>query len=222
MSYFPSVCKGSQNKSVTLEIVDSTSFLPETGVVWNTAGIDLWYRREGAVKVSITEATLATLTTAHADGGFLAIADGAYRLDLPDAAYAGGADHVTIGGTVTGMIVKTVVVQLTDIVPAAELNLTTTGGTTVNIRVRCVDENGSKVDLSTFTTATASVTLTPVISGAALFTKTFAIGDINNNGFELAQATPGFIDDVQYVVTGNVTLDGVVYELPGDSIVVFG
>jgi hypothetical protein len=99
------VKKGSTDRSVTLRIIDSVAGTPETGVLFNTAGIDLWYRRELSAKVSITEATLAALTTAHADGGFLHIGDGEYRLDLPDAAFATGANHVDIGGTVTDMIV---------------------------------------------------------------------------------------------------------------------
>jgi hypothetical protein len=97
--------KGSTDRSVTLRIVDSTDGTPETGVVFNTSGIDLWYRREGAAKTSITEATLSALTDAHSDGGFLHIGDGYYRLDLPDAAFATGANHVDFGGTVTGMVV---------------------------------------------------------------------------------------------------------------------
>lgn len=99
------VKKGSTDRSVTIRIIDSTDGTPETGVVFNTSGIDLWYRREGAAVVSITEATLSALTDAHSDGGFLHIGNGEYRLDLPDAAFATGANHVDIGGTVTGMIV---------------------------------------------------------------------------------------------------------------------
>lgn len=97
--------KGAIDKSVTVSIIDSTDGTPETAVVYNTAGINLWYRREGAAVTSITEATLAALTTAHTDGGFLHIANGVYRLDLPDAAFATGASYVDFGGTVTGMIV---------------------------------------------------------------------------------------------------------------------
>lgn len=99
------VKKGATDRSVTIRIIDSVEGTPETGVVFNTAGIDLWYRREGAAKTSITEATLAALTTAHTDGGFLHIGDGEYRLDLPDAAFATGANHVDVGGTVTDMVV---------------------------------------------------------------------------------------------------------------------
>lgn len=109
------ITKGSTDVSVVLRIVDSTDGTPETGVVFNTTGIDLWYRREGAAAVAITEADLAALTTAHTDGGFKHIDDGYYRLDLPDAAFATGTDGVQIGGTVTGMIVFGPYVQLTDI-----------------------------------------------------------------------------------------------------------
>ncbi len=103
---------GSSDKSVTLYIIDSTDGTPETGVLWNTSGMDLKYRRELSAVVSITEATLASLTTAHSDGGFLEIGNGSYRFDLPDLAWASGAKTVTIFGTVTGMIVLPVEVQL--------------------------------------------------------------------------------------------------------------
>jgi hypothetical protein len=109
------VTKGSTDVSEVIRIVDSTDGTPETGVVFNTAGIDLWYRREGAAKTSITEATLSALTDAHSDGGFLHIGDGYYRLDLPDAAVAAGtASTVSIGGTVTGMVVIGTRLQLND------------------------------------------------------------------------------------------------------------
>lgn len=108
--------KGATDRSVEVFIIDSTDGTPENGVVHNTAGIDLWYRRDGGAKVSITEVALTTpaLTDAHADGGFLLIGDGVYRLDLPDAAFASGANKVVWGGTVTGMIVIGGEAQLVD------------------------------------------------------------------------------------------------------------
>lgn len=114
MNLLDIVTKGSTDRSVVLRIIDETTGVPETGVVFNTSGIALWYRREGAAKTDITEATLAALTTAHADGGFLHIADGCYRLDLPDAAFATAANYVDVGGTVTGMIVIGGRVRLVD------------------------------------------------------------------------------------------------------------
>ena len=108
------VLKGSTSRGVLLRIIDSTDGTPETAVVFNTAGIDLWYRREGAAVVAIVEVTLAALTTAWASGGFLAMSHGYYRLDAPDAAFATGANFVDFGGTVTGMVVIGGRVRLTD------------------------------------------------------------------------------------------------------------
>jgi len=99
-----SIEAGTVDVSVVIRIIDSTDGTPETGVVWNTSGIDMQYRRELAASVAITEATLAALTTAHADGGFLHIGNGYYRLDLPDAAVAAGAVGVLVHGAVTGMV----------------------------------------------------------------------------------------------------------------------
>lgn len=109
--------KDSTDQSVVIRIIDSTTGLPETGVEHDSGGIDLWYRREGATKTSITEAALAALDSAHSDGGIEHIGDGYYRLDLPDAAVATGVNGVMIGGTVTGMIVLGCYVPLVDYNP---------------------------------------------------------------------------------------------------------
>ena len=70
-----------------------------------TAGLSLWYRRDGGAKVSLTPSDLATLETAHADGGILVIAGQEHRLDLPDAAFAAGARHVCWGGEATDITI---------------------------------------------------------------------------------------------------------------------
>ena len=114
MALLDVVTKGTTDYSCTIRIVDSTDGTPETGVVYNSAGIDLWYRRPGAVHTSITEAT-QTEAGAHTDGGFVHISDGEYRLDLPDAAVASGVDYVDVGGTVTGMVVIGGRIRLTDL-----------------------------------------------------------------------------------------------------------
>lgn len=115
--------KGTLNQSIDLYIIDSTDGTPETGVLWNTSGIDLKYRRELSAVVSVTEATLAALTTAHADGGFLEIGNGVYRFDLPDLAVATGAASVVVYGTVTNMIVLPVTIQLVDYDPMDTVRL---------------------------------------------------------------------------------------------------
>ena len=118
--------KGSTDRSAYIRIIDSTDGTPETGVVYNTSGIAMWYRREGATQTAITEATLSALDSAHSDGGIIHIGDGYYRLDLPDAAFATGANSVIVGGAVTGMIVIGEVIQLVnhDVEDGVRLGLT--------------------------------------------------------------------------------------------------
>lgn len=108
--------KGATDQSVTIRILDNNDAkgTPETAVEHNTSGIDLWYRRDGAAKTSITEAALSALTDAHSDGGIEHIGDGYYRLDLPDAAVASGVNKCVVGGTVTGMIVQGAMIDLVD------------------------------------------------------------------------------------------------------------
>lgn len=115
--------KDSTNESVNILIIDSTTGIPETAVEHDTGGIDLWYRREGATKTSITEVALAALDTAHTDGGIEHIGNGVYRLDPPDAAFATGCNGVQFGGTVTGMIVIGCYVHLVDYDPQDTVRL---------------------------------------------------------------------------------------------------
>ncbi len=154
------VTKGSTDRSVVVEIIDSTDGTPETGVVFNTSGIDLWYRREGAAVTSITEATLAALTTAHTDGGFLAIANGSYRLDLPDAAFATGANYVDFGGTVTGMVVIGGRVRLVDSnfeVANIPANVTQFGGSNGTFASGRPEVNATHIAGSSVSTSSAQI-----------------------------------------------------------------
>ena len=111
------ITKGSIDQSVIVRVIDLVDGSPETGVAYNTAGVDLWYRREGGLEVSIVEAILATVDAAHADGGFIHVSDGYCRLDLPDAAVATGANGVMVGGTFTDMIVIGCYIPLVDYNP---------------------------------------------------------------------------------------------------------
>ena len=115
--------KGSTNVSVDVYIIDSTDGTPETGVLYDTAGMDLEYRRELEVVTNITEVSVVALTTAHTDGGFLEIGHGIYRLDVPDAAFATAANSVSIQGTVTGMIILPQTIQLVDFDPEDSVRL---------------------------------------------------------------------------------------------------
>lgn len=109
--YTIDVKKGTTDVTVYIKVIDSTDGTPETSVAYDTAGVDLWYMREGSDHTAITEAT-QTAGGAHSDGGFVHISDGICRLDLPDAACATGVDHVYVGGTFTGMLVIGVAINL--------------------------------------------------------------------------------------------------------------
>lgn len=103
---------GATSQSLVMRALDSTTGVPVTSLVFNSSGIDLQYRREGAAAVAITEVTLAALTTAYTSGGFLHIGAGYYRVDIPDAALAAGAIGVLLFGSVTGAVFIGCYVQL--------------------------------------------------------------------------------------------------------------
>lgn len=106
------VAPGSTDITVELQAIKASDGTNETGITYNASGIDMWYRRNGGSKVTITTATLASLTTGHTDGGLLHIDDGVFRLDVPDAAFALGADTVTIGGSATGTLITPITISL--------------------------------------------------------------------------------------------------------------
>lgn len=81
--------------------VDSTE---QTAVAFGS--VTASYRRQGAASVAVTMTSLASITAAFSSGGWFE-ADatnqpGTYRIDVPDAAFATGADWVIIAVKVAG------------------------------------------------------------------------------------------------------------------------
>lgn len=107
MAVIGEIVKGYAAPSVTVKIIGAADGIPDQSLAYNTSGLALWYRRQGGAKVALTLADLTTpaLTDAWEDSGFLHIDDGDYRLDLPAAAAASGAEWVDVGGTGTDLIV---------------------------------------------------------------------------------------------------------------------
>ncbi len=95
------ILKGSTNESVTIRIIDSIDGSPEQAVEHDSAGIAMWYRRELAVRTTITPVALAALTTVHADGGIEHIDDGYYRFDVD--VEAGDTINLRASETVTAI-----------------------------------------------------------------------------------------------------------------------
>lgn len=91
----------STDQSIVIRFISETTGLPVEDIQHNTAGLSLWYRRDGEDKTSITTVSLAALNATHVDGGVLHIDDGYYRVDLPDAACANGAAEFIVGGSST-------------------------------------------------------------------------------------------------------------------------
>lgn len=100
-------CKASATSvSLPLEIrkaADGTAF---TGLVYNTSGLTAAYWRQGGSPVSITLASLSGPSNSWGSGGFCEVSSssnpGVYRLDVPDAAFATGADWVQVSIVLAG------------------------------------------------------------------------------------------------------------------------
>ena len=105
------VKQGQTDYSVLILIRD-TDGAPKTGLVFNSAGIDVCYTRvetdNDVVLTAGAPVDLVTpaLTDPHLDWGFLQVdatnAPGVYRLDLPDAVFASGAWSAIVSLICTG------------------------------------------------------------------------------------------------------------------------
>lgn len=98
------IFKGSTTQTIFIELVDATTGLPKTGIVYTD--VTGSYARTRSARVAITMATLASVSAAHASGGFILVDDtnqpGVYRVDVPDAAFASGAAEVVCTFNATG------------------------------------------------------------------------------------------------------------------------
>lgn len=112
--------KGATSQTILVFIQDSASATGagKTGLAFNTAGLSAYYARPRANAAAITLAT-QTVTGAFSSGGFVEVdgtnLPGIYRLDIPDAALASGADSVVVMlKGAAGMVPLPLEIQLTD------------------------------------------------------------------------------------------------------------
>jgi hypothetical protein len=113
------------DKSIDVFIMDSASSVGagKTGLVYNTAGLVCYYRRQVANTPVAIPLVTQTVAGAHTDGGFVQInattMPGVYRLDLPDAAIASGVSKVTVMlHSASGMAPVVTELQLRDTTPS--------------------------------------------------------------------------------------------------------
>lgn len=93
---------GATSVVIYVKLRDSATGFPKTGLLFNSAGALASYVRPKAAAVAIALVT-QTVNGAYSSGGFVEVdaanAPGLYRLDVPNGAFAIGADYaiVTIG-----------------------------------------------------------------------------------------------------------------------------
>lgn len=172
------IAPGSTSQSIEL-------YLGATGLTSSTSGLSARFNRTRTASVSIP-LVARTIAQAWTSGGFAEVdatnMPGVYRLDLPDAALAAGADDVTIvvrGASGTNGAVMTVTLSTGDNTGAGDvggniLEITEDPQEVINISgwvndwhtyvVRLVDDNGTPYDI---TNDTLSVTYTNVATGSA-------------------------------------------------------
>lgn len=114
---------GSTSRQITMYAYDIATGLPYVTAAFGDAGISLWYRRGVAGAVTAITPATQTVAGAYSSGGFILLnaADNAYRLDIPDAAFAAGVDEVEIGGHATAWKLISRTVQLVGYDPRTEL-----------------------------------------------------------------------------------------------------
>ena len=160
-------------------------YLGATGLTSSTSGLTARYNRTRTASVNIP-LVARTIAQAWTAGGFAEVdatnMPGVYRLDIPDAALAGGADDVTIvvrGASGTNGAVMTVTLSTGDNTGVGDvggniIEITEDPQEVTNISgwvndwhtyvVRLVDDNGTPYDI---TNDTLSVTYTNVATGSA-------------------------------------------------------
>ena len=106
------VLPGATDQSVYVRILDAADGTPETGVMAATAGLKLWWKLGPAgpqILISVVDLDGTPdpdHEAPHADGGIAHVADGVYRVDLPDAAVpVSEHEFVVVGGTADDMVV---------------------------------------------------------------------------------------------------------------------
>lgn len=108
---------GSTKQSVLLRVYNQISNVAQLSTANDVAGAVCRYHRlglgsTGMVSIALVAGTVGSWT----EGGWRAIADGWYQLDLPDAAVAKsiGVNHVLIDWSATALVSPCCMIQLQD------------------------------------------------------------------------------------------------------------
>ena len=101
------IISGSTKRSINFILRKTSDNTEQTGKV--ASDMAAYYLRQGGSPVAISLSDLSAIGDAWSSGGVIeedaTHLKGTYRLDLPDAAIASGADWVEVAVTVTGCYV---------------------------------------------------------------------------------------------------------------------
>ena len=164
----------STSQTIDIFVLDSSSTVGAglTGLVFNTAGLTCYYRK-GALgtPTAITLATLATVGTAWASGGFIAVdaagMPGVYRLDIPNVVIdtAGMVTMYLRGATNMAPVVLELEIVAVDIYDTIRLGLTALPNTAVTTNGSLITSGTGTAQLSV---ASGLVTLAGVTHTGAV------------------------------------------------------
>ena len=211
---------GSTSVSLPVELRKSADSTALTGIVYT--GVTGSYWRQGGTRTAITTATLGSVNAAYSSGGFVEVdatnMPGVYRLDVPDAAFATGADWVVVSLKVATAFQQNFMFAL-ESVGAAEVkvdsaaikaktdNLPASPASTTNITAGTITTVTTVGTVTTLTNLPAAPTdwLTAAVVKADAVTKiqsglsTYAGGDTSGTTTLLSRLTStraGYLDNI--------------------------
>jgi hypothetical protein len=154
MSYI--IPSGTTSKSINI-LIKKADGSPKTGLVFNTVGLKAYYiRQTDWVSTQITLANLTNLTDPWTSGGFKEIdatnKSGEYRIDLPNAMIASGADFTTLTIDGTDFNIEGYIINL-DPIPANIKKLNDVVQSAINMEKAFSTLKARLVDTTTFSPA---------------------------------------------------------------------
>jgi len=107
---------GATSVTVYFKLRDSSTGLAESGLTATSPGAQCAYTRKSGSATSISLVALGSPIAAWSAGGFIEVdsvkAKGLYRLDIPNAVCAAGAEYATVSLTFTGTVEEAVLINL--------------------------------------------------------------------------------------------------------------
>lgn len=199
---------GSTSETILLE-VRSNAGVPQTGLVFNTAGLIARYTRVAEAPVAITLVT-QTVTGAYVSGGFKEIdatnTPGLYRFDIPDGALAVGKDQVVIslhgyassstsfytiqlGNVVSQSVLSTTPYKLLSDQTNCNDTLDVFVGTNLVVNVQTVDANNAPIAIQNRTCSVKVYNLSNTL--VATYTPTIQFDANGELSFSLSSTVTG-------------------------------